>query len=110
GQTQKKCSWTPVRRQFVGHLDIPPEGDGSLGRPCPCCFHRNLATATSGGDCSVDRTVNQRGNLRRAGLSRILAETISCIHAQSVGRVVPASHALRNFPQLSGNRCVRQDR
>ena len=54
-------------------------------------------------DSSVDRTVSQRGDLRRAGLSRILPETISCIHAQSVGRVVPSSHALRNFPPLSGN-------
>jgi hypothetical protein len=31
----------------------------------------------------MDRSVNQRGNLRRVGLSRILPETIPCIYINS---------------------------
>ena len=56
------------------------------------------------GNSAVGWRFHQRRILRRAGLSRLLSETIRSIHTETLDCIGPAGCAVRNRARLPGNR------
>src|SRR5271157_5104615 len=94
----------------MDRLEARRNGLGSLAWDRACCVHPNFAAATDAGDSSVDRGIDERGNLRRAGFSRLLPEAVSCLYLQHLVGVLVAGLALRDWPRLSGAGGEREDR
>jgi hypothetical protein len=95
---------------FMGGLGDRRPGVESLVRCRPCRVHPDFLAATSIGNSPLDWRFHHRRILRRAGLSRLLPETIRDLYPQPVDRIVPAGCAVRRCARLSGIGSVREDR
>src|ERR1700681_1643008 len=94
----------------MGRLDNGRDDVESLARARPCCVHPDFLAATRIGNSALDWRFHQRWILRRAGLSRLLPETIRDFYTQPVDCIGHAGSAVRGFPRLPGSRSVREDR
>src|SRR5450432_754461 len=110
GQRPRRGGGFGPGHRYVAGLDVGADGVGSLDGAGRRGFDPYFAPATSGGDSCLGWRVDQRGNLRRAGFSRIPPAAIPGLYAQPMDCVATASDALRDFARLPRNRSVRENR